>query len=116
MVAAPVHGLRVAGFAAEREAWQTVGERVDPQDLGRQQRQAQPDDRLGLLHAAAVVAVRVAVPDDEVLQGEMVDLVVVFGLDPVGFGLAVLAEQEQRGRVAAWVENSRLSRMNGSGS
>jgi hypothetical protein len=35
-------------------------------------------------------------PDDEVLQSELVDLVVVFGLDPVGVGLAVLAEQDQR--------------------
>jgi hypothetical protein len=51
------------------------------------------------LHAAAVLAVGVAVPGDEVLQGELVDLIVVLGLDPVGVGLAVLAEQDQRGGV-----------------
>ena len=52
-----------------------------------------------LLHALAVFAVRVAVPGDEVPQGELVDLVVVFGFDAVGVGLAVVAQQDQRGGV-----------------
>jgi hypothetical protein len=51
----------------------------------------------GFLDAAAVRAVRVAVPGDQVGQRELVDPVVVLGLDPVGVGLAVLAEQDQMG-------------------
>src|SRR3984885_14994184 len=49
--------------------------------------------------AIAVLAVRVAVQDHQVLQGCLIDLVVVLGLDPVGVSLPVLAEQDQRGSV-----------------
>jgi hypothetical protein len=75
------------------------------------------DDRRGLLDALAGFAVGVAVPGDEVLQGELVDPVVVFGLDPVGVGLAVVRRfwlsRISGAAYAACVENSRLSRMNG---
>jgi hypothetical protein len=41
--------------------------------------------------------VGVAVPGDEVLQRELVDAVVVLGGDAIGFGLPVLAEQDEWG-------------------
>jgi hypothetical protein len=53
----------------------------------------------GIVDALAVGSVRVAMPDDQELQGELVDAVVVFGLQPVGLGLAVLGERDQRGHV-----------------
>ena len=37
------HDVRVDGFAAQRHAGQAVGEQVDPQDLGGQQRQRQAE-------------------------------------------------------------------------
>ena len=55
--------------------------------------------RFGLLHAWGVLAVGVAVSRDDVSQGELLDPVVVFRFDPVGVGLPVLAEQDQRGGV-----------------
>lgn len=57
------------------------------------------DDGFGLSDAVAGFAVGVAVPGDEVLQGKLVDPVVVFGFDPVGVGLTVMAEQDQGGGV-----------------
>src|SRR5580700_7703628 len=53
----------------------------------------------GPLDAIAVLAVRVAVQDHQVLQGGLIDPVIVLGLDPVGVSLPVLAEQDQRGSV-----------------
>jgi hypothetical protein len=47
-----------------------------------------------------VRAVRAAVPGDQVRQCELVYPVVVLRLDPVGIGLPVLAQQDQRGRGA----------------
>ena len=40
----PSHDRRVGGLAAQRDAGQAVGEQVDPQDLGGQQRQRQAEE------------------------------------------------------------------------
>ena len=58
------------------------------------------DDAVGLscsfdaVHAPAGLSVRVNVQDLQVLQGRLIDLVVVLGRDAVDVGLAVLAEQD----------------------
>jgi hypothetical protein len=55
-------------------------------------------------------------PGEQVLQRQLVDPEIVLGFDPVPLGLPVLGKQQQRRGVAAWVENTRLRRMNGYGS
>jgi len=74
-----------------------------------------------VVDATAQVSLRVRVVDvaEELSEGpqrQYVDVEVVLSLDPVAFGGAVLTEQDQRRGVGPWVENSRLSRMNGYGS
>lgn len=82
---------------------QGVPDRLVPPDMPHHKSRASAvsivDDRFGVAYAVAVCAVGVAVPGDGVLQDELVDLVVALGLDPVGVGLAVLAEQDQWGGV-----------------
>jgi hypothetical protein len=54
------------------------------------------DDDSGLVHALTLAAMSAPVPGgNAVLHCELVDLVVVFGLDPVGVSLSVLAQQNE---------------------
>jgi hypothetical protein len=45
--------------------------------------------------ARAVGSLGVTMPGREITQRELIDLIIVFGVDTVGVGLAVLAQQDK---------------------